>query len=70
MNRNSINSGITEGFGKPRRKRIVTVKWVNIKDVKPVRQVSVELRLKNIYTELGLSSQEILNNKLKLIKNG
>jgi hypothetical protein len=70
MNNNNINSGITEGFSKSRRKRITTTKWVNIKDVKPVRQVSVELRLKNIYRELGMSSQEILTNKLKLIKNG
>jgi hypothetical protein len=70
MNNNNINSGITEGFSKPRRKRITTTKWVNIKDVKPVRQFSVELILKNIYRELGMSSQEILTNKLKLIKNG
>jgi len=64
------NSEITEGFSKSRRPRIV--KWINIKnDTKPKKQLSVEIRLKNIYKELSLSSEQILNNKLNLVnKNG
>lgn len=60
------NSGIVTGSNKPRRPRII--KWVNIKDVKPVNIIPVDIRLKKLYKELNMSSVDILNNKLKLAK--
>jgi hypothetical protein len=67
MNNNSINSGTVTGSNRPRRPRIT--KYVNIKDMPVIKVIPVELRIKKLYKELEMDSNQILTHKLKLCKN-
>lgn len=70
MNQEIRNSGIVEGFSKPRRQRITrtVIHWVNVKHLPKTPRQCIDAKIKSLYQELGMGKVEILNHKLSLCK--
>jgi len=71
MQSKTKNSGIVEGFSKPRRQRITrtVIHWVNVKHLPKTPRQCIDAKIKQLYKELEMDSNQILTHKLKLCKN-
>ncbi len=70
MNQEIRNSGVVEGFSKPRRQRITrtVIHWVNVKSLPKTPRQCIDAKIKQLYKELEMDSNQILTHKLSLCK--